>query len=784
MKRKVVAGALALVMVCGILPAGAAAQVSSTPFTDISDPKVADAAELLRLLGIVNGTGGGRFNAGASLTRAEFCKMAVELMDNGDKVAGQMNRTIFRDVPSTHWARGYINLASQGSGAGDQAVPGIIRGDDTGAFRPEEAITCAEAVTILMRILGYTDTTVGFGSAWYDGYLSTAAAKGVTEGLSLSPEGPVTRGQAAILMENLLYTPKQGESDDYLETVLGCKTTDGGVVLDVDATADDGTPHAFKTTKGTYKTSRVFAAALAGQEGDVLLDKDDKLLAFLPEEGSSARSVNILTAEAAYMTVSGGDKFELESDTQVYQNGKATTWKDVYLNLSTPAAAAMHYGADGKLNYIYLPAASEDGPDVLVARSTPNGTTNPFSGMVSGGAYTMFKNGVEATAADIRKYDVATWDSATRVMQVSDLKLTGIYEDASPSTASPLTIQILGRSFSVLACAREDLAAFTPGDSITLLLTSAGEVAGVVSGETLRAQAVGIATVSNGQAQVKLLQGSGIGKDGLVVSGLVSTGTGDRCNNQLVTVTSNAKGRLSLQTVGGSKPQGSFDVTARRIGDKAIAPNATVYDRVENGAPVEVDYDQLPAVIPSEQVGFVSYDYAGRIQYIVLNDATGDAYTYGFFVFDTKSHLNGSESGAGDDSTLLWLRRPGDKGSETATEKAVYTGKMLRQNAPGGVALMPAVSGKDQRVAAVVELKSLEKVSRSAFDAEEMTVTVGGAAWPVSNRVVCYNKDVKTWFASGAEGVEAIRAYSDTLTLWYDRPVAEGGKIRMITVGE
>ena len=57
-----------------VLPAGAA---EGTAFTDITDPDVAEAAETLRLLGVVSGTGSGAFEPGRTLTRAEFCKMAV-----------------------------------------------------------------------------------------------------------------------------------------------------------------------------------------------------------------------------------------------------------------------------------------------------------------------------------------------------------------------------------------------------------------------------------------------------------------------------------------------------------------------------------------------------------------------------------------------------------------------------------------------------------------------------------------------------------------------------------
>ena len=196
---RLLAAALTLVLLCGTLPAQAA-NVPYTPFVDLQDPAVSEAAEFLRLMGVVDGTGYNAFTPDRILTRAEFCKMAVELMGNGDKVAAQMNRTVFRDVPSTHWARGYINVATQVTGSGENTTPGIIRGDATGLFHPDDHITAAEAVTILMRVLNYSDATVGFGVNWYDGYMSTAASAGLTEGLTLDPLSTVTRCHAAILL--------------------------------------------------------------------------------------------------------------------------------------------------------------------------------------------------------------------------------------------------------------------------------------------------------------------------------------------------------------------------------------------------------------------------------------------------------------------------------------------------------------------------------------------------------------------------------------------------------
>ena len=139
--KRFLAGLLAAALVCGLMvvvPASAATGGTSTSgFTDITDPAVAEAAEVLRLLGVVNGTGGTSFNPGGTLTRAEFCKMAIEIMGKGEEASAQMNRTIFLDVKGDHWARGYINLAAGEDGGGEMLMVGV--GD--GTFGPNQTIS-------------------------------------------------------------------------------------------------------------------------------------------------------------------------------------------------------------------------------------------------------------------------------------------------------------------------------------------------------------------------------------------------------------------------------------------------------------------------------------------------------------------------------------------------------------------------------------------------------------------------------------------------------------------
>lgn len=790
--KRLLSTALAAALTVGLLSLPA----SAASFNDLgSQPQVAEAAEFLRLMGVVNGVPGGGFNPDGTLSRAEFCAMAIRVLDRTDEEPAQRSRTIYLDVGPTFWATGYINLASIITLDGDGATP-LVAGVGDGTFQPNRAITFGEAVTILCRILKYSGSDLSAGTAWYDGYLSAGAAAGLTSGLSLSGTDVITRGQAAILFYNLYFSKSKGSDKIYLISDRGGSETDYSVLLDVDATADDGTTGAVKTTAGTYKTDRSLDPALVGREGKALLSADEKLLVFVPREGATQRVVNVTGTQATYLMASGGEKITVEPETVVYLEGKATTWEAAYqkIHSAAPVPVTFHYGANGKLSYLFFSSDTGDAASsTMVARSVPSGS-NPFSVMAGGGAYTMYKNGMAATATDIRQYDVATFDPGTRVIQVSDLKLTGVYEDASPSPAAPITIKVMGKDdFKVLPSARDDLEAFRPGDQITLLLTTDNQVAGVVSADVVRNDPVGIASIDGSTATVTLLQG------GLTVKGEVYSGAGSRYNNQLVTVSGSAAGRLNLTAASGGVVKGDLDVASRKLAGADVTENVAIYDRVEGGIAVPLSYDDLTlTTIPRSKISFVSYDYAGRVDCLVLKDVTGDAYEYGYFYYerakrepnykyelDAEGNLvpvldeNGNHVIDGYTSTgssTLCIRQGDTSGADSFTPKAIFNSS-VRHDAPGGIAYN--ATGK---IAATVTLQSLTGVNRSAFDPDEMTVTVAGVSYPVSNAVQCYNKSTKTWFSSGKEGMEAIRAYSDGLTLYYDRAPSEGGKIRLIVV--
>ena len=76
---------------------GPMAQAASS-FSDINNENIALNADILRLMGVVSGTGGNMFNPGGTLTRAQFCTMAVNFLQKGEEAPRYATRTIFSDT--------------------------------------------------------------------------------------------------------------------------------------------------------------------------------------------------------------------------------------------------------------------------------------------------------------------------------------------------------------------------------------------------------------------------------------------------------------------------------------------------------------------------------------------------------------------------------------------------------------------------------------------------------------------------------------------------------------
>ena len=138
--KKVLSLVLAFAMILGSF-----GFVFGTQFSDVSDTEVfSEAVNVLSGLGVIGGYPDGTFKPANVVTRAEMATMIVNCL--GIPVSGG-SATKFSDVPESHWASGFIAYA---------ASVGFIAGYPDGTFKPEQQVTCNEALTMIIASLGYT----------------------------------------------------------------------------------------------------------------------------------------------------------------------------------------------------------------------------------------------------------------------------------------------------------------------------------------------------------------------------------------------------------------------------------------------------------------------------------------------------------------------------------------------------------------------------------------------------------------------------------------------------
>ncbi len=189
--KKVLSVALAGALAFGSMGAAFAAAPEMNKDTD---KKVAEAVERLNAFGIVNGMEDGKYHEEMKVTREQFAKILVEALGLGSAADAAKGSTKFSDVESSRWSAGYINVA-QGQG--------LLSGYPDGTFQPAKEVSYAEAVTMLVRALGYKDEFLA--GSWPGNYVSKAADAGITDGAKFADAaGKADRGVVALLVDNAL----------------------------------------------------------------------------------------------------------------------------------------------------------------------------------------------------------------------------------------------------------------------------------------------------------------------------------------------------------------------------------------------------------------------------------------------------------------------------------------------------------------------------------------------------------------------------------------------------
>lgn len=257
--------------------------------SDVVDSKYEEAIETLGALKIMVGDAEtGLFRPEESLKRSEFAKVAVELLGLGGMAANSAKPTSFPDVVENHWANGYINIAA------DQ---GIVIGDDEGNFRPDDTISYAEAMTMLVRAAGFEPSAESKGG-FPTGYIVVGSQNGISKNAEAGANDAVLRGMVAQMTFNTL-TVKMMEQVGFGGNA-NYEIVDKTILEDI-----------LNVTKQTGQITAIGTSSLSGTSS--LKDNEVKIndTVYEVEESALAATRNLLGFNVVYYVKTEGSDEEL-----------------------------------------------------------------------------------------------------------------------------------------------------------------------------------------------------------------------------------------------------------------------------------------------------------------------------------------------------------------------------------------------------------------------------------------------------------------------------------------
>ncbi|MBE6622753.1 MAG: S-layer homology domain-containing protein [Ruminococcaceae bacterium] len=151
--------------------------------------------KIVGALEIMQGDENGNLNLEKEVTRAEFVKMAISASQYKDEADVKPPYSIFPDVQSSHWASGYIKTA---------VSSGLVNGYLDGTFRPSGYVKLEEAVTVTLKLLGYSDSD--FTGSYPDGQISKYRSLKIDTNISAKTGDILTRRECMYLLYNALCT--------------------------------------------------------------------------------------------------------------------------------------------------------------------------------------------------------------------------------------------------------------------------------------------------------------------------------------------------------------------------------------------------------------------------------------------------------------------------------------------------------------------------------------------------------------------------------------------------
>lgn len=415
----------------------------------------------------------------------------------------------------------------------------------------------------------------------------------------------------------------------------------------------------------------------------------------------------------------------------------------------------------GEVNYAGVISSYMNGPYTVKSSSWASELGMNASGL------TIYKNGSVVTASEVETYDILYYSQSKGTVWVYDDKVTGIYEDASPSQNAVTSVTVSGTEYQLESSAAFSALSSTGtlkiGEAVTLLLGKNGGVADAVSSTVVNESAVvyvtetGTKTYENSSGtEYTSFYFKGIKPNG---SEIEYAATQDWIEpGDMIKISFDSAGRMTIGSAKlGGNITGAVDADLCLIGSTSIASNAIILD-ANLGNYAKTSLQRLDGV--KFQSGDVLYYEAsgGKVTTLILNDVTGDTAEYGV-VTSAKS---------GDSSGSYGYMIDGVSSTLTTSNSTL--------GAHTGPAKFYGESGKISMISNLYSMSTKVKT----FNSLQITVNDNIGTYPVSANVAVYTN------ASGGYKVSTLSAAltafqsKKLVTFYYDKDPKEGGCVRVI----
>ena len=417
--KRVLSLALASVMLLGMMVVG-----SSAAFNDADKIVNTKAATVTAGLGLFAGTTDGNFDPTGTVTRAQMATVISKMIYgsdvNADSFKGQGK---FSDTASFEggWAEGYINLCVN---------LGVVAGYGDGTFKPGNAVTTAEAVTMLINALK-VDAGEGQWPMTVMAAAETIKLFTLEEELATKPgtNNALTRDELSVMVLNALYYSPEGGNAYIFDGVKFDNATDA------------------------------YIASNFGQNGDVeVVPAQDTLASETFEIQTATGWVTANQATGAECTTVAGVDVDLETGLDMIGHYVTVYYAEEYESEDEPGIA---YCIADEAKYITVAEEIEanDTKAFKAAFGSKNLTTNaPEWGAETDDEYNVDDyTGVDADDYTCAEYDFDNKAAAAGTYIVFEGKLVGYIAPAAKSvveitkvvtTAGKEKISIDGRSYN------------------------------------------------------------------------------------------------------------------------------------------------------------------------------------------------------------------------------------------------------------------------------------------------------------------------------------------------